>query len=504
MASLPSQTAIKQLKALLPSLPYLNRAVVESHIMAGLSAVPSLSTVQKFSLTRPGTSKVDSILCLYGMIPAVFRGTTYRFPIRIIFDYDYPLSPPISYLVPVTGLFLRPTTEVNVSGYVNIPIVNQWRTSRTTPAGHSLVTVLHSMSQKFSINPPFSSKSSFGTPMAERQALQNFLQTEMSYPFIQRVGYYAKPVYLERSQQITDPDPPVPTAPIDDKPTPIPDPPTPTPQGPSIFELRYILANKLAQDMAKIKLQLMTATKHVMEKGSSVQGIAGHIDKSMTSLDRKKTEMLSAIDAAKQEKLDKEKEELERSSMLGTSPSPPSSPQEQLLKSLNETITTIVEPEDHNSLYLIRNSSTVHACNDTMTVLKAAMANRLLLLDEVDADDEHREKCISSGLLLVQKLSNTLFECGKEAKYLVSERIKTKGTTAPMSGDTISPMPLDVPIGTPGVPVSMPSLQPITNPLPISSGGHHPISTPVDPRRYNPKPSPQIDFSWGNSSLLRK
>jgi ESCRT-I complex subunit TSG101 len=66
------------------------------------------------------------LLQLSGTLPAVFRGTTYRFPITLWVPHRYPLEAPLVYVTPVEGMVVRPGQHVDPQGKIYHPYLVGW------------------------------------------------------------------------------------------------------------------------------------------------------------------------------------------------------------------------------------------------------------------------------------------------------------------------------------------------------------------------------------------
>lgn len=66
------------------------------------------------------------LLHLSGTIPAVFRGTTYRFPVSLWIPHAYPREPPLVYVTPTETMVVRPGQHVDPQGQVYHPYLVGW------------------------------------------------------------------------------------------------------------------------------------------------------------------------------------------------------------------------------------------------------------------------------------------------------------------------------------------------------------------------------------------
>ncbi|KAF2774357.1 UEV-domain-containing protein [Teratosphaeria nubilosa] len=118
-----------------------------------LSAQPSLSPrteVYTYDNGRPAL-----LLTIAGTLPVDFRGTLYRFPIKLWIPQAYPQEAPMVYVTPGRDMNIRPGQHVGVDGRVYHPYLADWvrMWNRT-----SLVEFLGLLQQVFAKEPPVISK----------------------------------------------------------------------------------------------------------------------------------------------------------------------------------------------------------------------------------------------------------------------------------------------------------------------------------------------------------
>jgi len=61
-----------------------------------------------------------------GTVPIMFRGQQYNIPINIWLNRNYPLSPPIIYVVPTNNMVIKPSKHVDNNGKVYMPYLHFW------------------------------------------------------------------------------------------------------------------------------------------------------------------------------------------------------------------------------------------------------------------------------------------------------------------------------------------------------------------------------------------
>ena len=69
---------------------------------------------------------VQVLLCLYGTIPIKFRSTPYNIPVAFWVPTDYPMAPPIAFVVPTSSMLVRKSQHVDVSGRCAHPYLEHW------------------------------------------------------------------------------------------------------------------------------------------------------------------------------------------------------------------------------------------------------------------------------------------------------------------------------------------------------------------------------------------
>jgi UEV domain len=110
------------------------------------STVQSYGTFSFPNRTHPCQSAHDDgrtqlLLCVHGLVPVLFRQVSYNIPIAIWITKDYPLQPPIVYVVPTSDMLVKAGKFVDVSGRINIEYIQQWeRKSEVCPFSHLLHT----------------------------------------------------------------------------------------------------------------------------------------------------------------------------------------------------------------------------------------------------------------------------------------------------------------------------------------------------------------------------
>ncbi|RIA96055.1 ubiquitin E2 variant, partial [Glomus cerebriforme] len=69
---------------------------------------------------------VQVLLCLHGTIPITFRSTPYNIPVAFWIPTDYPMVPPIAFVVPTSSMLVRKSQHVDVSGRCSHHYLEHW------------------------------------------------------------------------------------------------------------------------------------------------------------------------------------------------------------------------------------------------------------------------------------------------------------------------------------------------------------------------------------------
>jgi ESCRT-I complex subunit TSG101 len=125
-----------------------------------LSVLPSLSPRTEVYTYENGGSAL--LLTVSGTLPVDFRGTTYRFPIKIWLPHAYPQESPMAYVIPGTDMLVRPGQHIGVEGRVYHPYLRDWSNIWDRV---NIADFLGQLQQAFAREPPLVSK-------AQQQQLQ--------------------------------------------------------------------------------------------------------------------------------------------------------------------------------------------------------------------------------------------------------------------------------------------------------------------------------------------
>ncbi|KAG6330299.1 hypothetical protein ID866_8789 [Astraeus odoratus] len=135
------------------SYPHQDRVFVDIDAVLGrFTALRPKSDVYTYD-----DGRTQLLLCVHGLLPICFRGTTYNIPIAVWITRDYPRKPPIAYVVPNQDMLVRPSRYVDVSGRCDIDYVQAWERKSE---GCNLSALLEAMQDYFSRSPPLYAKPS--------------------------------------------------------------------------------------------------------------------------------------------------------------------------------------------------------------------------------------------------------------------------------------------------------------------------------------------------------
>ncbi|KAF9532944.1 UEV domain-containing protein [Crepidotus variabilis] len=116
----------------------------------------------RFSTLRPKSDvytfddgRTQLLLCVHGLLPITYRGSSYNIPMALWVPREYPRLPPISYVVPTNDMLVKSGKYVDVSGRCNIEYIQHWERK---DEGCSLSALLEALQDHFSREPPVYSK----------------------------------------------------------------------------------------------------------------------------------------------------------------------------------------------------------------------------------------------------------------------------------------------------------------------------------------------------------
>ncbi|KAG6911499.1 hypothetical protein DXG01_014573 [Tephrocybe rancida] len=99
--------------------------------------------------------RTQLLLCVHGLLPISFRGTSYNIPVAVWLTREYPNQPPIAYVVPTNDMLVKAGKYVDVSGRCNIEYTQHWERKSESC---NLSALLEAMQDQFSREPPVYAK----------------------------------------------------------------------------------------------------------------------------------------------------------------------------------------------------------------------------------------------------------------------------------------------------------------------------------------------------------
>ncbi|CAG8476415.1 10558_t:CDS:2 [Funneliformis mosseae] len=96
--------------------------------------------------------KVQVLLCLHGTIPITYRSTPYNIPVAFWIPTEYPMVPPIAFVVPTPSMLVRKSQFVDVSGRCSHHYLDNWKSSHSEES--NLKTLCSLLQHIFAQSPP--------------------------------------------------------------------------------------------------------------------------------------------------------------------------------------------------------------------------------------------------------------------------------------------------------------------------------------------------------------
>lgn len=95
------------------------------------------------------------MLCVHGLLPIVYRQTTYHIPVAVWLPHAYPADPPMVYVVPTSDMLVKASKHVDVSGRCTFQYTQAWQTKSE---GCHLLALIDVLIDAFSAQPPLYAK----------------------------------------------------------------------------------------------------------------------------------------------------------------------------------------------------------------------------------------------------------------------------------------------------------------------------------------------------------
>lgn len=131
---------------------------VRSDVLDALRSYPSLQP-RSGSIASTNTQQTV-LLYLAGTVPIFYNNVQYNIPVNIWIVDNFPYSPPICHVTPTPDMVIKPKhRHVDSSGMCYLPYLSSWN-----PNSCNLQTLINTMSQVFSADPPVRSAPKQTTP----------------------------------------------------------------------------------------------------------------------------------------------------------------------------------------------------------------------------------------------------------------------------------------------------------------------------------------------------
>ena len=134
------------------------------------------------------------LLTISGNLPVDFRGTTYRFPVKLWVPQAFPQEPPVVYVTPGREMLVRPSQHISVDGRVYHPYLKDWSRTWDRASTSGLLEILQ---QVFAKEPPVISKAQ----------QQQFHQRPLGQHTQSSIGGPSLPPQLPPKQRLGDVEP---------------------------------------------------------------------------------------------------------------------------------------------------------------------------------------------------------------------------------------------------------------------------------------------------------
>ncbi|CAG8637526.1 12486_t:CDS:2, partial [Ambispora leptoticha] len=116
------QTWLKE-SLIVANYQYLDRVLrdVEETMMLYKTLLP------KFESYTYETGNCQLLVCLYGTIPITYRSSPYYIQVAFWIPTEYPHSPPIVFVVPMSNMLIKTGKHVDPNGRCNHPYLTCWQ-----------------------------------------------------------------------------------------------------------------------------------------------------------------------------------------------------------------------------------------------------------------------------------------------------------------------------------------------------------------------------------------
>jgi len=162
---------VEQLEQIFKKLYSTNALRVKNDVYGLLQSMPTLMPKESSYISNDGSSL--RMLVLDGTLPITFKGAVYHIPINIWLNNNYPLTPPLCYVVPTLNMSIRPKHKhVDPAGMCYLPYLNQWRSDMS-----NLLGLVYALINVFSYDPPVYAKVDIPPNPIPNNPINNSLST---------------------------------------------------------------------------------------------------------------------------------------------------------------------------------------------------------------------------------------------------------------------------------------------------------------------------------------
>lgn len=99
------------------------------------------------------------LVCLDGTIPVKYNTRTYNIPMQLWLPLNFPYERPIVFVRPTQEMVINPSSQVDLSGAVRLPFLDDWSVGRS-----DLCTLVQVLQHVFAENPPVFAKQASNRP----------------------------------------------------------------------------------------------------------------------------------------------------------------------------------------------------------------------------------------------------------------------------------------------------------------------------------------------------
>ncbi|KAL1237262.1 putative tumor susceptibility protein [Trichinella spiralis] len=290
----------ESLTAMLKSIGAEYLENTKEEIMEALSQFHDLIVRKDFYVGNDGVRELA--ICFCGTIPVNYMGKTYNIPICIYLLKNYPHVPPICFVRPTASMIVKPSSNVDSNGKINVPYLTEWHRSKS-----DLLGLLQVLAIVFGESCPVFNKPANSRPFASQQSASFYHSSDnvMNDDFARRNRRPVPPIPNQPDPTVCLPGPPYPLSTPYPVPLPARYPPYPNPVAHSTNSVlppcpRGILNPSCANNSIKptgtiqpehIRASILSAAEDLLRK--KLREIIGRTSAELHSLRRSNEELES-------------------------------------------------------------------------------------------------------------------------------------------------------------------------------------------------------------------